>query len=1216
MFKAYLWKIAYALVRRLILFLVSSIAVGLFGIYQDNRAAHQLEYNGAQQIQADVLALDKVIQAQLQHISESDIGLHSLCNKWDKKGIGFVIYNQNKIADWTTNGIPYEVEFDPRQPPKQGIVNLKNAWYLSRSLQSGDQLLVAYALLRTNYDFENRYISNRWGPSFRSNPQFVFTLANPTFPIQLADGTSPIGLRFAPKQGGSDLSGNTFIWLIFLLLLLLTLWHAGNWMEKAVSKNAATALFVFLVVSIRMLMFWLELPRGLYQLELFGPTPHATSSFIPSLGDFILHLAFLLLVVLRISKMSLQPKRSSIQKIVAIGIPVLLLWLVHYLFEILVVNSSFSLDLNSPFSLNKYSFIGLFASFLILLNYHISFVGLFHLLDKSRQNLRGIIVPLFLFSILLFFLLGADGHAVLVTSVGIIGLVFLMLTQGWIKDKTGIYRHAPNVLVYALLASVMLMGEESANERELRIGIARKIDQQQDPITEYLFGDLAQDLQTDRKLRLHLTNAPVQAEKVLQHIHDKLGYDHWNRYRAIVDVFTESGGILVSDREVVGPNYSEIQLEFHNSQPTISDGLRYVGNWNVEGGYLARIEIDGKREQKNLALFIRLIPEKTDDILGFTDLFVAEEISTAKELEGYSYALYHQGELQEEHGDFAYSLSDHGYAEYVHENCFFREDGHSHLVSRPKEGTVVVVSRKSTGVLGYLTTFSYLFFIYLMCSVLVSLLSGQLLARFWGKSSFRNRINLAMSAVSFVSLVLIGLLTVFYIVREYHSRNEEMISEKSKSVLIELENKLSDKQSFSEKDEAFLSALLAKFSKVFFTDINLYQLDGRLLATSRPRLFDEGLMAEVIDPKAYVEMRFGQRSSFIQEEKIGNLKYITAYVPFRNEKREVVAFMSLPYFARQYGLQQEIFSLLAALTNIYVFLILISVVLALFISNRITEPLRFIRESLKNLKLDEANRAIEWNSKDEIGELVEEYNRTLNELVQSAELLARSERESAWREMAKQVAHEIKNPLTPMKLSIQMLQRSKNDGVEDLSERIDRVTNTLIEQIDTLSNIATEFSSFAQMPKPSIQKVELKQLLESTAQLYRNSEVEIELNFETDNDAVVQADKEQMLRVFNNLIKNGIQAVDDGIKPKIVLSVVGNDDQWTVMVKDNGSGISEDLQNKIFAPNFTTKSSGMGLGLAMVKNIVESVNGEVSFISEIGKGTTFYVSLSKKKDSV
>jgi two-component system nitrogen regulation sensor histidine kinase NtrY len=1199
-------------VKKLVIFLALTVLVGLFGVYQGNRVAHQLEHHGAEKIQAEILALDETIQAQLKEINESEIGLQSLCDKWDETGIGFVIYNENKIADWTTNGIPFDVEFDSRQPPKQGIVTLKNAWYLSRSIQNDNQLLVAYALLRTDYNFENRYISNHWNPSIHTDPQQTFTLASPESTIELTDGISPVGLRFLPERSGEAIpSWNSIVWLTFLLLLLLTIWFSGNWMEKISSKAASTAIFVSLVIIIRMLLFWLELPRSLYQLELFGPTLHATSSLIPSLGDFVLHLAFILLIVLRISRISIRPKSGWLQKVVAIGIPMLLLFPVHYLFEILVFNSSFSLDLNSPFSLDQYSFIGLLASYLILLNYHFLFRWLFNSLEENQQTFKGIFIPLVASTAALILLLGSSQHALIVGCASGVILSSLMLAQSWMKDKSGIYQYAPNVLAFSLLASIMFLGEATNNEKELRIGIARKIDQQQDPISEYLFQDLASDIKADRKLRLSLTSVPVNAEVVLKLLHSKLSYDHWNRYQSIVDVFNDDGGVMISDREMTGPNYTELQNEYDKSRPTVSKDLRYVGNWNVEGGYLARLEIQGNRNQKNLTLFIRLIPEKTDDILGFTDLFVAEEISTAQEFEGYSYALYSDGELQDEHGDFAYSLSAQEYDELKGESVFFTEDGYSHLVARPQDGTVVVVSRKAAGLLGYLTTFSYLFFIYLACSLLASLLSGQLVAGMRGRKSFRNRINLAMSTVSFTSLLLIGLLTVFYVVREYNSRNEEMISEKSKSVLIEMEHKLRDRPSFNQEDEAMLSTLLAKFSKVFFTDINLYYLDGRLLATSRPRLFDEGLMAEVIDPTAYTEMRFRQKSSFIQEETIGNLSYLTAYVPFRNEKREVVAFMSLPYFARQYGLQQEIFSLLAALTNIYVFLILISVVLALVVSNRITEPLRFIRESLKNLKLDEANRAIEWNSKDEIGELVDEYNRTLNELVKSAELLAKSERESAWREMAKQVAHEIKNPLTPMKLSIQMLQRSKNDGAEDLNERIDRTSKTLIEQIDTLSNIATEFSSFAQMPKSTIEKVDLKQLLESVAELYHNSEVEIELNLEINSEAMVQADKEQMLRVFNNLIKNGIQAVEDGTKPKISIGLLRDGTELITSVKDNGSGISENLKDKIFVPNFTTKSSGMGLGLAMVKNIIESINGKIYFTSESGQGTTFFVSFSE-----
>ncbi len=1195
--------------RKTLVFLVLTIVVGLLGSYhaqwlsQKTNTQHQV-------FQRNILELDQRLLNQLDRITNSSVELKSLQNLWKKEGVGFVVYNQNKAVDWTTNAIPFSTYFDSRHAPKEGIVELGNAWYLTRTVSEESQLLVAYALLKTNYDFENRYISNSWGPSISVGSQFTLTLTSvDAIPVSLTDGPSAYSLRLVTAQNTKEFEWNAMFWLLFLVLLLMCLWHASNLISQFTNEQFGLLAFVLMATFVRFCMLWLEQPSGLYRLEIFGPTAHATSSILPSLGDFILHLSFSTLAFLRLSRLKISIKNAWFQRLVGVGLPVLLLWPVFGLHEVLIVNSSFSLDLNSPFSLSAYSILGLITSFLILFNFYLVFQWLFKSIQAENRSGKLIIPVLILAAAILSVMLGGNQNALIISSVGAATVGFLALIQNWMAEKRGVYLYTPNILAFSFLACILLSGINDQNEQESRKALARKIDKEENPITEYLFDDLRENIEGDRKLRLELTTSPINSEPVLSNIHEKLSYDHWNRYVSIVDLFNEDGGLLVSDRERVGPNYFELQAEFDEGKPTISEFLKYVGNTNSEGGYLARLYLEGKRSQKSMVLFIRLVPEKTDDILGFTDLFVDEEISTAQELEGYSYALYTNGELQERNGDYAYSLSDQYFTNQRGENTFVSEEGISHLLFRPFDERLVVVSKTANGFIGYLTTFSYLFLFYLVCSGLLSLISGKLLLGLERKS-FRNRINLAMSSVLFVSLLLIGILTVFYVVKEYNERNEEMISEKSKSVLIEMEHKLRDRTSFGPDDEVMLSALLIKFSKVFFTDINLYHLDGKLLATSRPRLYDEGLMAEVIDPVAYAQMRFGQKSSFIQEETIGNLSYLTAYVPFRNEKREVVAFMSLPYFARQYGLQQEVFSLLAALTNIYVFLILISVVLALIISNRITEPLRFIRESLKNLKLDQANRAIEWNSNDEIGELVDEYNRTLNELVQSAELLAKSEREHAWREMAKQVAHEIKNPLTPMKLSIQMLERSMNDGADDLNERITRTAKTLIEQIDTLSNIATEFSSFAQMPKSNIERVDLRHLLESTVQLYQNSEVSVSLHLPIEEGCMVNADKEQLLRVFNNLIKNSIQAIPEERAGQIVVELSKEKSNWIVSVSDNGSGIEDDLRDRIFVPNFTTKSSGMGLGLAMVKNIVESVNGEIWFESEIDKGTVFYISLT------
>ncbi|MCB9191691.1 MAG: hypothetical protein H6602_08510 [Flavobacteriales bacterium] len=1024
--------------KKFLFFLSLTILTGLLAQVASSSFHQSNNDSEAENIQQAILKLDHELNDLLDQVVAGKSDISSLRGSWDKHGIGLAIYQHYQLASWSTNAIPFRTQYNQRQQIENGIVRLKNNWYLCRSVEVEGEVLAAYALLRTSYGFENRYIENQWSPYIHSSTHFDLTKTDhKDYEIPLTDGASDAGIRMLETaESISEFSWLSLAWLLFLALVLLTIWHASNWVSEISSALFGSICFVLLMVLLRTLMVWWELPNAIYSLELFDPTQHATSALIPSLGDLILHLIALLIIVIRFGDREWNVKPKQLRQFIHYALPIVLIAPLAYLIRILVINSSFSLDLNSPFSLNNFSLFGLIASFLGLLIHHLILQWTDHTSKKDGVATR--LSWILAGGLILFLIVGMENWLISLSATILIGA--LTIAQAWLKTKGGLYGHAPSILAYSALACIMLTDATTENEHENRLSIAQKLDRKQNPITEFLFEDLASDIEQSRKLRIALTPGNLDAQKTLAALNELLTYDHWNSYEHHIDVFNNEGGLLVSDREQTGLNFFELQSVYDIATPTITEKLRYVSGWSAQGGYLARLQLSNPRNDQSLFLFITLIPEKTDDILGFTDLFVDEEYSTAKELEGYSYALYQNNELQDSKGNFAYGLTDKAYDGITNDTYCFNQDGYSHLVVKPQQGRLVVLSKPEDGLLSYLTTFSYLFLFYLACSLIMAIITGRLKGFSDERHSFRNRINLAMSSVSFVSLILIGLLTVIYVIREYDSRNEEMISEKSQSVLIELEHKLQNKDSFEDEDKPMLAALMVKFSKVFFTDINLYHMDGHLLATSRPRLFDEGLMATVMDPVAYEEMRFGQRSAFIHEETVGNLKYLTAYVPFRNDKREVIAFMSLPYFARQYGLQQEIFALLATLTNIYVFLILISVVVALFISNRITEPLRFIRESLKNLKLDQTNREIDWQSNDEIGELVKEYNRTLNELVRSAELLARSERESAWREMAKQVAHEIKNPLTPMKLSIQMLQRSKNDGAEDLNERIERTT--------------------------------------------------------------------------------------------------------------------------------------------------------------------------------
>jgi two-component system nitrogen regulation sensor histidine kinase NtrY len=462
---------------------------------------------------------------------------------------------------------------------------------------------------------------------------------------------------------------------------------------------------------------------------------------------------------------------------------------------------------------------------------------------------------------------------------------------------------------------------------------------------------------------------------------------------------------------------------------------------------------------------------------------------------------------------------------------------------------------------------------------------------------------------------LVGGGTIYFSIEQYQKKQHDILSEKIQSVYIELDhllaylpNRISPDWKGVDYDN--LNQLLIKFSDVFYSDINLYDPQGNLLATSRSEIFDQGIMGKKMDPMAYNKMVKEKQAEFIHRETIGNLSFLSAYVPFVNAiDNKLLAFINLPYFTKQNILRNDVTTLVVAIVNIYVLLILLTIAMAVIISDQITRPLKMIRQKFSQIKIGKKNEEIVYTGHDEIAGLVDEYNRMVKELVKSVDMLARSERESAWREMAKQVAHEIKNPLTPMKLSVQHLQRSWKDNKENFDEYLDKVTRTLIEQIDNLSFIASEFSNFAKMPKAINQEINIVDKIRSTLTLFANTEnVDFIFEHESENIAVF-ADKEQLSRVFINLIKNAIQSIPDTRYGKVGISLVLNGRMVRVSITDNGKGIPEELQSKMFTPSFTTKSSGMGLGLSIVKSIIESFDGHITFNTKVNHGTTFVLEL-------
>lgn len=482
------------------------------------------------------------------------------------------------------------------------------------------------------------------------------------------------------------------------------------------------------------------------------------------------------------------------------------------------------------------------------------------------------------------------------------------------------------------------------------------------------------------------------------------------------------------------------------------------------------------------------------------------------------------------------------------------------------------------------------------------------------RPNLRTRIYLSMLAIISMSFLVTGIMAYYNYKKQNEDYHNNRLHRKEEAVTRSLNYFLEQQGGYLSPDsltKAF-SDKICELSDIHSMPINLFNLRGDLVISSNASLFEEKGIPDKIDYTILKQLSTGNNRAVITESD-GEKEYLLAYWYFADRDNKPIAINNVTYFETEVVNRQELKDFLLRLSQLYIALFIGASLLAYFLSNYITKSLQSIGERFKSVNLGERNEPIIWKSDDEIGALVKEYNRMLKEAELSAEKLAKSERESAWREMAKQVAHEIKNPLTPMKLRVQHLQQAWKDKAPDFDEKLKRVSESIIEQIDALSNIATEFSNFAKMPKANKEEMDLKQSVLSAMELFKENEgPRISFRSSTEGTAGIIADKEQILRVFNNLIKNAIQAIPQENVGRIDIELSEHDlGKWLVEVKDNGVGIPEHQRESIFVPNFTTKSTGTGLGLAMVKSIAEQNGAVVWFESQEGKGASFYVSFPK-----
>jgi len=616
---------------------------------------------------------------------------------------------------------------------------------------------------------------------------------------------------------------------------------------------------------------------------------------------------------------------------------------------------------------------------------------------------------------------------------------------------------------------------------------------------------------------------------------------------------------------------------------------------------------DGEEAVLYIGLKSKLIPEA----IGFPRLLISDKANTLDYLKKYSIAKYKDGKLFKAFGPYSYPVYLNTYSSGVDAHTFF--EGQSHYFLRGVHKNAVVLSSKQPQGLALFTPYAYVFCLMGVVRLLLLLLTRKASEPETQTASLAFKIQAILVSMVVLSLFLFGAGSGLFVKNQYSNYNKRVINEKLQSVSEELKNKIAKMDRFDiEKDGVFLEKTLNKLSRVFLTDINIYYVDGFLISSSRQQVFNMGLLSEQINPTAFESLVKREKTHFSQEENIGKLSYTSSYMPVYNKERKTLGFINLQHFGQQEDYESQIQGFLVAIINVFMFLLAISIILSLVISNWLTLPLQVLQDSLSKLKLGGRNKKIAYATNDEIGSIVQLYNDKIEELESAADQLTRTERESAWRDMAKQVAHEIKNPLTPMKLSVQHLLRSydENDPKGSLI-KIKKVVDGVIEQIDGLARIANEFSNFARMPEPIKKETDLVSLTKNTLAVFQGNE-KYKITFSSDLTAAnVYIDKDQIVQVLNNLIKNATQSFYDKDSGEIEVNIAKDleKNSFGVSITDNGSGIDEEHMKSVFIPRFTTKTTGSGIGLSLVKQIVENHDGNVSFTSVLNEGSVFSFSL-------
>lgn len=1117
------------------------------------------------------------------------------------------IYEENILVFWNSSQIQINAD-SCIQDGRWHFKRLENIDGIYKWYDKGNNLgVLTFLPVKFNYPYTNNFLKNNFNTQFKlyNNFEISDTKDDNSIAIEDNEGDFLFSLNdntFSNSKKTFQLLGFISAAILFLLMVILYVkinQQSSHHKHKKLIFWLSTLFFGIIIL----LCSVFSIPDTFFFSHFFPAPQYAANHLISSLTHISIFSIFTLSIVLNLYFNDfITDKYSFIYRIAIFLITACSFILTKYL----VLQLNINLNINSLNDLNVFFIWSVTILFIVFTSIYLLLLKDIRTSDdkiSKRIIIDSIIIGL---NLLIYFIFVKDFILLLVLLIASV-LIFDYVSSILNLKKLSFNSFAIYIFFISFI-SFINSSELSAFKKNTKYEIQTEniyINgySENDPIAELLLEEFYNNMYKDYYL-LQLTEQNSEQNKIVQHLYQKYIHAFGDKFNIKIYPIDKSDSNVKDYKKFIEITGKRIANTEFFSLPASLYNISFAGIIDIKKIFKST----ETTSDFNIVYLCEFIPLKDFRSYSFPDLLISKETNVISQ-PNYSIAKYEDSNLIYSDQKFKWQLFD---------SVFYKlPDGFTNI--RKSNQTFYVFSKDNVQI-ALTETIQYSFkntALYIVVCILIYLLIVKIILWIYQAWIQRKSINLGITSkfqLIFISLLVISFISTLYFSINYIKNNykEEQttnLNKKKKYIQKSLQDIYYWTEDVNTLDVQILNNNLQEIAYRYQTDINIYDNSGLLLGSSQPLVFSKNLLSHLISPTVF----FSDTEVETQTEKIGELSYLATYTDMINGDFLQIGYISIPQYFSQTELNDKIENFLGSILQIYLIVLIISIILILLIGRQLSVPLSQLEIKLKSMRLGDKNEKIEYNSKDEIGQLVEQYNKTVDELEKSTQLLIASEREFAWRTMARQIAHEINNPLTPMKLTIQQLLRTKKKDSPQFDEYFEKASNTLIEQIDNLSRIAGTFAQFARLPETKLTSIDIAQKLTSTVILFQDNFENINIKYSgPETNIWVDGDSEQIIQVFNNILKNATQSIKSNVNGEIKVNLTQHDDNIKISFKDNGSGIPLHDRENIFKPNFTTKSTGMGLGLSISKSIIENMGGEIYFETEENIGTTFYIKLKNK----